>query len=248
MDKCWANPRGGCGDKISREHLISKGIFENREFHVKGFSWYKREFVKVGIEAITRKCLCTNHNNALSEIDNEGIKLFNVLDQIASFTVGTNHDKQLQINEKISGNLLERWFLKTLINFSYNSEYQLGQFGEINGRPHLYLVDVVFGTVSFSHYLGLYSLIPEGYVSISTGEITFTPLIQNAITIGGGIFSFRGIDFFLSLTPSIPPYKLGYLDVQYLPKHISDAVLIYRCPKMEWSLNGKQYHRIEIVW
>lgn len=248
MEKCWANPRGGCGDNISREHLVSRGIFENRQFQVKGFSWCKNEFKKVGIEAITRKCLCKTHNNSLSEVDNEGIKLFNILDKIASLT--TNNTSQKAIIEIISGNLLERWFLKTLINLSYNTEYQLGQFGEIKGRPNLYLVDVVFGTVSFTQHLGLYSLVPEGHAIASNGEIVFYPLIQNGRTIAGGVFSFRGTDFFLSLTPSIPPYKLGYLDIHDhgIPEHILDAVLIYRCPKMEWALNGKQYHRIEIAW
>jgi len=247
MDKCWANPQGNCSDKISREHLISKGIFENRELRVKGFSWCKNEFKNIGVEAITRKCLCDKHNNSLTKVDSEGIKFFNILDNIATLTTQSNKDYSKQIIETSSGNLIERWFLKTLLNLTYNSEYQIGQFGEIKGKPHLYLVDVVFGKISFSQYMGLYALVSEGDYRKSEGEIAFFPLIQNNETIGGGVFSFRGIDFFLSLTPSIPPHKLGYLDIKGVPERILNSVLLYHCPKMEWS-NNKQYHRVNLTW
>ena len=249
MEKCWASSLGQCSDKMSREHLVSKGIFENRSFMVKGFKWCKDEYKNVGIESITRKCLCEKHNNLLSEVDNEGIKLFNTLDYIAELTA--NQGRPIQdklIADSISGNLLERWFLKTLINLSYNSEYQLGEFGENQGRPHQYIVDVVYGEVPFSNHMGLYSLVFDGHASMSRGEISFTPMIKNNKFIGGAVFTFRGIDFFLSLVPSIPPIKLGYVDIKGFPEYILESILIYHCPKMEWSRNGIPAYTVRVNW
>lgn len=250
MEKCWANILGNCGDKISREHLISKGIFADRSFRVKGFSWCKNEYKNVGIEAITRKCLCTTHNNLLTDVDNEGVRLFQVLDKIAELSsasrepTGTGNDDLHVFN----GNLLERWFLKTLINVSYNSNHHLGEFGEITGRPHEYLVHVAFGKVPFSHYMGLYSLVLDGHKGVSRSQISITPVIKNNEIIGGAVFSFRGMDFFLSLTPSIPPYKLGYLDIKGFQPYILDSVLMYRCPKMAWSRNGASLYTVNVLW
>jgi hypothetical protein len=247
MEKCWANSLGKCGKSLSGEHLVSKGIFNGRKFSVKGFQWCKDEFVQVGVNSITRKCLCDKHNNNLSPIDEEGIKFFNALDEIASFTVpGNTSDRLIQI--QLDGNLIERWFLKTLINLSYGSDLQIGEFGEVKGRPHKYLVDVAFGVTRFSDHLGLYALVFDGDKSPSYGNISITPFVNDKGFIGGCVYSFRGIDFFLSLVPAKPPKKFGDLDVRGFTEKVMSSSFIYRCPKMEWSKGQKKYHRIELYF
>ena len=247
MEKCWANSLGGCGNKISSEHLISKGIFNGRDFSVKGFPWCKNEFVTVGINSITRKCLCEKHNNALSVVDAEAIKFFNVLDEIANLTMpDSKSTKQIQID--IDGYLIERWFLKTLINLSYKSNLRIGKFGEVPGWPHEYLVDVAYGKTFFTEYLGLYTLVLEGDKSPSYGNIEITPFVNNKGFIGGGVFSFRGIEFFLSLVPAPPPRKFADIDVQGFSGKIMNSRFLYRCPKMEWSKAKKTHHTVSVIY
>jgi hypothetical protein len=245
MKKCWANSLGDCSKSISGEHLVSKGIFNNREFSVKGFSWCKNEFVTVGINSITRKCLCVKHNNELSQVDDEGIKLFNILDEIASLTAPDNKRQKL-INENINGNLIERWFLKSLINLSYKSDMQIGEFGKTPGWPHKYLVDVAYGIIKFTDHLGLYTLVKHGDISPSYGTITVTPFVNDKGFIGGGIFSFRGIDYFLSLIPSPPPRKLADINANGFDNKIFNSSFIYRCPKMQWSKGARACHTIHM--
>jgi hypothetical protein len=73
--KCWAAHVGGCSEKISREHLISRSLFPNPTVLVEGFDWCEKPR-KVGIDTLTRKILCTHHNSALSTAD-EVIARFN---------------------------------------------------------------------------------------------------------------------------------------------------------------------------
>jgi hypothetical protein len=247
MKKCWANSLGNCSKKISSEHLISKGIFNGREFSVRGFPWCKDEFVTVGINSITRKCLCEKHNNDLSVVDDEGIKFFNTLDEIASLTIPDNKSTK-RININIDGYLIERWFLKTLINLSYKSYLQIGKLGELPGWPHIDLVHVVYGITNFTDYLGLYTLVLDGDKSPSYGNIEVSPFVNKEGFIGGGIFYFRGINFFLSLHPAPPPKKFSDIDAKGFSEKIGNSSFLYRCPKMEWSKAGKTHHTINMIY
>lgn len=248
MITCWAKSLGNCNKTISREHLISKGIFVDRNISVKGFSWCKDEFKSIGINALTRKCLCQRHNNLLSPVDNEGIKLFQSLDKIAEFTVSSNTSHEKSVNAVIDGFLLERWFLKTLINLSYKSEYLIGGFGKEKGIPHEYLVDIAYGKTRFTGHLGLYTIVYDGDRSKSYGRVGFTPLVNGKGFIGGGVFYFRGVDYFLSLVPAPPPRKLADIDISGFPEKILQSKLLYRCPEIIVSKNNKIHHTIRITY
>jgi len=39
MSDCWAEPLGDCAGKMSREHIVTRGIFENDGTFVQGFPW-----------------------------------------------------------------------------------------------------------------------------------------------------------------------------------------------------------------
>jgi len=82
MNKCWASSLGDCEGKITREHLISKGLFLDDTIIVKGYSWCKDETIKVSLASLTSKILCKKHNSLLSEIDRAGIHSFNILQKV----------------------------------------------------------------------------------------------------------------------------------------------------------------------
>jgi hypothetical protein len=74
MSECWAAPLEDCVGKISREHIISEGIFSGDEVFVQGFPWCLDEPAKIGVTNLTSKILCVKHNAALSTSDDAGIK------------------------------------------------------------------------------------------------------------------------------------------------------------------------------
>ena len=120
---CWAATIGGCS-KVSKEHLISQSTFhEDVDYKpnlIKGYGlpWDENKLIEIPFKSMSAKILCKNHNNALSSLDSEAgeiAKTFLELKNIFS-------KKSAKINEKnlkfyYSGDLLERWFLKTFINF-----------------------------------------------------------------------------------------------------------------------------------
>lgn len=49
----------------------------------------------------------------------------------------------------IDGALLERWFLKTLINFSHGGQWIIGEGSHPPGLPNDELVKIAFGKAAF---------------------------------------------------------------------------------------------------
>jgi len=77
MWKCWAQSLGNCSGPLSREHIVTAGLFGD-VVSVQGFSWCKDEPKIIGLPNFTRNILCATHNRALSRIDTAAIKAFDV--------------------------------------------------------------------------------------------------------------------------------------------------------------------------
>jgi hypothetical protein len=139
---CWASCLGDCSDKVSREHLVSEGLFQSDTVRVQGFSWCKTEPKEIGISGLTSKILCTHHNNTLSPVDEGGRSAFNTLREVRRVE---NVREKLKrriwtvVRREINGLLLERWLLKTTINISYGKEYPIGrEEGSVDRQIVLY--------------------------------------------------------------------------------------------------------------
>lgn len=234
--KCWAAHVGGCSEKLSREHLISRSLFPNPTVLVEGFDWCK-EPRTVGIDALTRKILCARHNCALSTAD-EVIARFNDTANLTAAGI------------TISGRLLERWFLKTLVNLSIGTKDHIGDgMSESEaGWPSPYLAAVVFGSIPFTHKMGLYTLnCPESY-KYRQGEILFVPLTREN-RIGGALFGVAGMYFFLSLRPGHAPSTIGDMAPRSdLPSHVRNATMTHRPIWLEFADKDGNSARIDIDW
>src|SRR6266446_668458 len=68
-NQCWAACLGNCGGGLSREHVISKGLFVSSFLDVTGFPWCNGGTKRIGIESLTKRALCVKHNNDLSPLD-----------------------------------------------------------------------------------------------------------------------------------------------------------------------------------
>jgi hypothetical protein len=239
---CWAASLGDCEGKISREHLVSQALFPDGKITVSGLNWCKDEPKTVGLAALTGKILCRRHNSELSELDaavkrtfetfDESMQLFQLRSKLKSrrWTIRTF---------TIDGALLERWFLRTLVNLSHGGAWIIGEGKHQTGMPNDELVRIAFGKAAFREKAGLYTAAHDGEQITLRQGLRFTPK-----TVGNnllaGMFSLCGYRFFLSLLPAgfneHQGSHLMYRDVHHWYAPRDDKGRMVRS------------HRLDIVW
>ena len=230
MKNCWAKQHSKCFGKISREHLISKGVFEQPNIFVKGYSWCRDIEKEVSIASLTAKILCQQHNSKLSRLDEEGINAVRIFEYLLPATARSVNSRPSRFI--IDGHLFEKWLLKTAINISYKTDQHIGvgMAESIPGIPSAYLLAVVFGELNFTHNMGIYTLTSNYFYKFKAGSIFICP-VQKDGEIGGFLFHIRGLNFFLSLFPGHHPQKLrelGLTSDDNLTDYLLDAALSYR--------------------
>lgn len=206
MAKCWAQEIGPCSDKQSREHLVSRGLFLSAAVDVQGMPWCRDSPKRVGLDSVTRKILCSHHNNSLSPLDQAAIDAFDAFrDQVKA-----SHEAPPGIlpttfrRAVIDALRLERWLLKTLINVSFEGDLLIGPGGNERGVPARMLVQIVYGQREFPGRSGMYVATAPGQVLQSTDTVEFAPLIKEKHRIVGALFTFRGVNLVLVLEPAGP--------------------------------------------
>jgi hypothetical protein len=130
LTSCWAASWGDCAQKITRERVVSQCLFECDEIMVQGLKWCLNEPKRIGLSNFVGKILCKNHHRALCDLDaalhafdvfREAIRLNQVREKLGRPPTRWNV-KHMEID----GPLLERWFLKTLINLTFGGEWPIG--------------------------------------------------------------------------------------------------------------------------
>lgn len=201
---CWAAPLGNCGQKITREHLVSQCLFATDQIMIQGFDWCLKEPKSVGLSGLVRKILCKKHNSALSDLDSAALHAFNVFRK----SIDLNHVREKikrppvwhVMRFVIDGPRLERWFLKTLINVSSGEKWAIGLGSHRKGTPSKELVEIAFGSLRFKDGGGLYITGRAGEQIDSMDRVNVQPLTEGE-NVAAGRFNFRGYRFFLNLTP-----------------------------------------------
>ena len=199
---CWAASLGGCSDRKSGEHLVSKSLFVGQKVTVQGFSWCP-EPKQVGIGSLTANILCAKHNSELSPVDDGGAAAFHALREMMRISnVRKNIKGRITnvVHHHCDGPLLERWLLKTLINISYRGDKPIGQGAKV-GKPTEDLVPIAYGLEPFPAGAGLSFIVHVGMQVRSTDVVKFAPIFRHGEYIDGGHFVFRGQGLFLNLWP-----------------------------------------------
>jgi len=135
----------------------------------------------VGLSSLTAKILCKKHNYDLSDVDAAGKEAFDTFREMRRLeNVREKLGPRLRpvANYQVHGILLERWFLKTLINLSSSSEYSIGQPAMGAGIPFNELVEMAFGLKPFVPRSRLYFMLNAGQNIYSSDKIEFSPLYQ----------------------------------------------------------------------
>lgn len=142
---CWAEPLSDCEGKASREHYVSKGVFDTEMVTASGLSWCKGQEVQISLASAVAKILCEKHNSSLSEFDSVAADLSQFL--LKEFRNSPKGSAHITVN----GWKLEKWALKTAINLTY-----LGAFGDRSVFPTLEHLEILFRERSVPDGMGLY--------------------------------------------------------------------------------------------
>lgn len=153
---CWARELGGCGGGMTGEHPVSRAFFKTTG--IRTASWDKPAHKTIGINSFTLKTLCENHNNGLSELDALGGRYSEALRKVlAMMAGGTIVNKP--ILHKWPGLLLERWFLKCMINLLIrDGKGMRWSNGAPPDTPPLEVVRAVFGLAPVTYPVGLWDV------------------------------------------------------------------------------------------
>lgn len=241
---CWAASLGGCCFEATREHLVSKSLFDDVPVSVEGFPWCKGETKQTGIDSLRSHILCKTHNNKLSCVDQaalntiEAIRTCAVLSDIrVNFTAQDWLPVRITIPNAIS---LERWFLKTAINLANN-----GVGGRKGYLPTKHLVRIAFGLEPIRHPCGLYAVTTVGESLRDFDLIQFAPLWKEARLVGG-LFTFRDIRFALWLGDGAFPKQLP-IPPQNL-REWGPGNLVYHIDRINWEVHKKASHFLKFEW
>ena len=205
IDGCYLRDTLGCGGSLSKEHLISEAVLnvlnQGNLFTLTGAAWQQPgETTRVGLSALTAKCLCERHNNTcLSALDTAAGQFFDAIKSAAS------NESAPRISILVSGHDIERWMLKTLFAVAH---------GKILARDRQLLPRKFYSGIDEAQLLtnpaawparsGMYSLNQVGDIVTRKNQLDVSPLtMPGSDELIGLRFSIQGLAFeFLADMPS----------------------------------------------
>ena len=115
---CFASVTNDCDSKITDEHYISQSVLkqinkDGNKVKIQGSSWLNdNESKDLPTSSLVTKNLCKRHNEALSPLDSEASRFFEILDSYNNSFKGENYSEEIKV---FCGEDLERWLLKTAL-------------------------------------------------------------------------------------------------------------------------------------
>jgi hypothetical protein len=250
---CWANSLGDCCDIQSREHYVTKGLFEGTSLKLKGLPFCKLDEISVGLASAASKILCKTHNERLSILDDEAIRIFECLREIF---VRQQTQKALapQVWKvrtwKINGRLLERWFLKTVINLVQVQTEAMNWPNGSNRLPTPDVVEACFGLRPIVSPRGLHAAAAIGHTVNSHDYVSFAP-IRDTLNqaLAGGAFEFRGLRFVFAWTDrDLGPFIRHLGEVAPPFAGWRDASLLHPFGGMNFKVGSHRAQVVVVKW
>jgi hypothetical protein len=110
---CYMAETADCGEGLSREHYISRGLIDAPEVRVRGMPWQREEVERYAADNLTARILCRRHNSALSPLDAHAQRFFLAIE------AGLQQAQRQSLSRRsafymTSGEAIELWAMKTL--------------------------------------------------------------------------------------------------------------------------------------
>ena len=243
--RCYARELGECSPKLSREHYISRQLCEH-VMQGEG-STVQADFFRAKVSVLppssdlfVARNLCVKHNNALSELDEQALHFFHTAERIERHLLDTT--RPIVARFRVSGDKLERWFLKSLCGFvaSGNALHRGKQLGKIT--PSLDWLRILFGLEQMPPEWGLYG---RGFTDVekAAGGLSLGTLINEQNVVIGCIGSIRNWGFLLAMTKPILGGNGGLLeDAVFHPLRYSFETPNddrYAFLELDWGIKSK---------
>jgi hypothetical protein len=221
--RCYLRELGSCDDRLSAEHLVSRGVVrvltKGGDFTVSGLPWMNEgETRSLSPDGITANCLCAKHNNALSPLDSAARHFFSSLADCFD-------EEVKQIRSIVSGHDIERWLLKTLRALAVSGNLARGRQrlpGQFTTEARF--VEMLDDALSWPDGAGLYCTMRPGDVTTNHPRFRLQPLSNERDKIAGVTVDMMGLVFVLRLDP---PESAKPADAMYRPSEI-----VIRFPKV----------------
>ncbi|MCI0739689.1 MAG: hypothetical protein L0Y72_11635 [Gemmataceae bacterium] len=174
---CYAQRLCDCRGPVNREHVVTDALLQAVWQDAKGGKVNGLTFLdatpdspaQIGIKGLTAKILCERHNSALSPFDTEIVKFFKALERL----VQSEHDGgPIARNDYITGDLVERWMLKTLLNGLFSGNFP-APFAESFARhfPPDEWLQMIYRNAPFPPGQGV-------YVSNGLGQVNYRTVFR----------------------------------------------------------------------
>lgn len=260
MAECWARCLGGCEGKISGEHIITQSVWKDDRIFVQGLQWCP-SYKEISVRNFTSNILCERHNSRLSDIgvDGGGSSAFDAFRQAgkvhgqrsANIEAGFRTGRFDICEYDLDGRLLERWFLKTLINMELAGDQELivGPYVAHAERPHCDLVEIVYGLRPFSGGSGLYFLADSAHKVRFEERVRYTAYLKvtdNGGYVAAGEFNFHGFQLILSLEPEGLPATVERRDAD--DRVIRKLTLLHHPELLDFRVNEFPSQKIRVSW
>jgi hypothetical protein len=208
VEGCYLGSLGSCGEKASREHLVSQSVLkviQKEKLRVQGLPWQEPGiWMEIGLQTLTSHCLCRTHNSALSPLDSAGAQFFAELEK-ADLNRTAPGRRVL-----ISGHDIERWALKTLLAATYSKSLKDEDGVKLPPRFHqsIDFAALLSNPNSWPQGAGLYCTQPKGSRFRREDGVAFAAVtMPESQEIMGVRTLIQGIQF--DVLAATPP-KLNY--------------------------------------
>ena len=238
--RCWASCLGDCSNGISAEHYVSDGIFDAESVTLVGFPWCRDEPKTIGLSSAVANILCSTHNSALSDFDNEAAKL-------SKFLVDTYRLPQINHSIALNGYLLEKWALKTFLNLGYLQALHREQPNRL--EPPESLVRYIYRNASVSSGIGLYHV--SGSIGPSDLEAGLSwnaiRTVQQPDQVAGITMVFYGVRLVVTIDPIRSEEKIHMMGL-INEFDYSESQVTYRPSNITFLSSSAGRKSIELRW
>jgi len=107
--KCWANVLGECRGGLSLEHYLTKGLYAGN-VKALGLPWSKGNPVDLPIGNLGANILCKHHNEVLSVVDSEAIRMKDFVVRAVASLCGKDVPSSQMHYCCVDGSKIMRWF------------------------------------------------------------------------------------------------------------------------------------------
>jgi len=232
---------------------MSAGLWKGRTVRLRGFPWIDGDEKEIGLSSFQARVLCEKHNNILSPLDREAVKIFDGLEmsllQVADLqSRRPSYSYRKPITRSVNGVRFERWVAKGLIGLlcAEAKDCRWYETGKHIHEPPPHILRAIFGHQRFEFPLGLY--FGTEYSEDLFDGMGMGPLVHPSDNrLVGGHVSIKGFQFLIWFSEeeiqnfSIPLAK-GIKSRQ------NRAELRYRLETLKFEVRKVVYQKLTFDW